>query len=65
MRILRRKSVQEKTGLSRSSLYALEAAGNFPKSIQLGPRAIGFLESEIDKWIAERVAASRRGKVAS
>jgi prophage regulatory protein len=47
VRILRRKATQEKTGLCRSSLYELEAAGLFPKRVQLGPRSVGFLEHEV------------------
>jgi prophage regulatory protein len=59
VRIIRRKATQEKTGLCRSNLYKLEAAGLFPKRVPLGPRSVGFLEHEVDKWIEERVAASR------
>jgi prophage regulatory protein len=33
-----------------------EARGEFPKRVRLGPRAIGWIEEEIDKWIAERAA---------
>jgi prophage regulatory protein len=33
--------------------------GDFPKQIQLSPRTMGFLKSEIDEWIAGRIAASR------
>ncbi len=57
--ILRRKQVQEITGLCRSGIYCLEAQGKFPKKIQLGARSIGFLRSEVDKWIADRIEASR------
>ena len=31
----------------------------FPKPIKLGPRASGWLESEINAWISERIAESR------
>ena len=55
-RILRRPKVQDRTGLSRSSLYAMMAAGTFPKPIPLGPRAVGWAESEIAAWLEARKA---------
>jgi predicted DNA-binding transcriptional regulator AlpA len=33
------------------------AAGSFPKQIALGIRAVGWLESEIDQWLALRISA--------
>lgn len=58
-RIMRRREVQRRTGLSRSSLYRLIASGSFPASIQLSANAVGWLEAEVSAWIAGRVAASR------
>jgi len=60
-RIMRRREVQRTTGLSRSSLYRLIAAGGFPSSIQLSANAVGWLEAEVSAWIAGRIAASRGG----
>ena len=57
--ILRLPQVIEKTGLSRSTLYALISRGEFVTKINLSPRTMGFLESEIDEWIAGRIVASR------
>jgi prophage regulatory protein len=39
--ILRRKQVQTRTGLSRSTIYLRIAQGTFPKAISLGARAVG------------------------
>ncbi len=58
-RILRRKQVQELTGLSRSTIYLRIAQGTFPKAISLGTRAVGWLESEVDEWLNSRVELSR------
>lgn len=58
--ILRLPETMARTGISRSSVYAFIKAGNFPKPIALGPRAIGFLASDIDHWIDTRVQASRK-----
>jgi prophage regulatory protein len=59
LRILRRKKVEIKTGISRSSIYDGIKRGTFPKPIQLGQQSVGWLESEIDAWLRERIAASR------
>jgi prophage regulatory protein len=58
-RVLRRPIVEEVTGLRRSTIYAAIAAGTFPRPIHLGPRAVGWLESDVDQWLAQRVAHSR------
>ena len=58
-RILRLPEVKKRTGYSRSTIYLLIDQGKFPKSISLGQRAIGWLESEIELWIEERIKASR------
>jgi prophage regulatory protein len=60
MSILRVPAVLNRTGLSRASLYRFIAVNDFPSQIALGKRAIGFLESEVNDWIASRVAARRK-----
>ena len=35
------------------------ADGNFPQPIRLGARAVGWIESEVDAWIRDQIAASR------
>ena len=57
--ILRRRLVEQRTGLSRSTLYQYMKDGAFPKPVQRGLRAVGWLESDISKWIAARVKVSR------
>jgi len=59
-KIIRLPKVQEKTGLSRSTIYEYLRQRNFPAQIRLGARAIGFIESEIDEWIEARIAESRK-----
>ena len=61
--ILRRHQVQQRTGLSRSTLYQYIKDGVFPASLQLGPRAVGWLESDISDWITARVKLARQGNV--
>jgi prophage regulatory protein len=56
MRFIRRNQVQQITGLSRSSIYAMVADGTFPKQIKIGRRAVAWLETEIDDWMHERIS---------
>ena len=72
MRILRRNAVTQKTGLERSAIYDRMQRGVFPKQVKLGPKAVGWLEHEIDAWIdaraaerdAERVISTEIGEIA-
>ena len=59
--ILRWPDVKGRVGLCRSRIYQLIEAGKFPKQIKLSERAIGWLESEINQWIEERIKV-REGK---
>jgi prophage regulatory protein len=54
--ILRRDVVEARTGLSRSSIYARVAAGAFPRQVFLGGKAVGWIESEVQAWIDQRIA---------
>lgn len=58
MQLIRLPEALARTGLSRSGLYAAVAAGTFPKPVKLGlnARAIAWPASEIDAWIADRIA---------
>lgn len=58
--ILRLPAVKARTGLSRSSIYAKVRTGEFPKPVSIGIRSIGWIESEIQQWIADCVKASRK-----
>jgi len=53
--IIRCNQVQKRTGLSRSTIYLRIQKGNFPKPINLGMRAVGWIETEIDQWIKDRI----------
>jgi prophage regulatory protein len=54
--IIRLPQAIQKTGLSRSTIYGLISSGDFPARIKLSPRTMGFLESELDAWIAGKAA---------
>ncbi len=58
-RVLRLKEVCKVTGLGRSYIYLLQAEKRFPHSINIGTRAVGWLEAEVAEWIEQRVKISR------
>lgn len=57
--IIKIKTVTEFTGLSPASVYRFAARGEFPKPIKLGQRSSGWLKSEVEEWICDRILASR------
>lgn len=59
MNVLRVAQVIHKTGIPRPSLYRMMAQGRFPRPIKLAERAVGWVERDVDHWIAERMAATR------
>ena len=61
VRFLRLPEVLERTGLSRSTIYVRLEQGRFPRPVSLGARAVGWIESEVDEWIRERIEESRDG----
>lgn len=49
--------VKARTGLSRSEIYRRIAAGDFPQPVKIGQRSTAFNAAEVDRWIADRIAA--------
>ena len=54
MGLIRRKTVEKITGLSRSSIYAMMSEGTFPKQIKIGRRAVAWRHEDIENWINEK-----------
>lgn len=48
---IRRKALEAKLGLSCSTIYAMMAAGKFPRPVKLGRRAVGWREQDIVDWL--------------
>ena len=61
--ILRLPTVKAITGLSRSTIYLRMSEGTFPEKISLGSRAVGWLETEVQDWLDERISVSRKEDV--
>ena len=57
--ILRLSEVKARTGLARSTIYDRIKTGSFPAQVSLGPRAVGWLASDVEDWIAGQVKRSR------
>lgn len=59
-RILRLKQVRDLTGLCRSSIYQLQAQKRFPQSVKISARAVGWVESAVQRWVEDKVQQSHR-----
>lgn len=55
-RIFRMKELCQTYGLSRSTIYRLIEAGRFPKPIKISAKAVGWISTELDEWLANREA---------
>ena len=53
--ILRLPEVKKRTGLARSTIYLRMNQGNFPKQLKLGSRTSGWIESEVEQWVANQI----------
>jgi len=60
-RLLRRREVLARVGLSQTSMYEQIAAGQFPAPIPIGQKAVAWLESEISEWVELRIAMRDNG----
>ena len=60
MRLLTKKVVSDRINYSGNHIDRMEADGRFSKRIKLGPNRVGWLETEVDDWIAERVRERER-----
>lgn len=58
-KMLRRKEVEKRTGLKRSTIYENMANGTFPNPIKIGARVVCWLEHEIEAWLQEQIRKSR------
>jgi prophage regulatory protein len=60
--IWRLHEVMARTGLKRSTIYDKMKKGDFPLSVSLGPRAVGWIADEVIAWINEQIDRSRNGR---
>lgn len=57
-RLVSKKELRTVCGIpyTPQHIARLEAAGKFPKRVQLGPNRVAWLLSEVDAWVSERIA---------
>jgi len=59
-RIVRMKVLLQRLGVGRATVYRwLSQDTTFPKPVPIGPNTIGWVESELDAWLQNRIRASR------
>lgn len=56
-RLLRRRQVEEITGMSRSTIYKMMQSGEFPRPVRIGPSAVRWRASDIVAWVESRPVA--------
>lgn len=56
VQIITRRQLPGIVPYSLSHIARLERTGNFPKRVRLGPCRVGWVESEVQDWLAERLA---------
>lgn len=61
-RLIRLPVVMDWTGLGRDSVYRLGKQGRFPKPYKIGQRASAWLESDVLRWIEERITNQAQSK---
>ena len=59
--ILRLPAVKQKTGQSRSTIYDKIKQKKFPAPVKIGERAVGWVEAEVEGWLAARMEERDRG----
>jgi prophage regulatory protein len=59
-RLVRIKEVEAICGLKRASIYNAVRLGTFPKPIKIGGRASAWIKQEVEAWVEQRIACSRR-----
>jgi prophage regulatory protein len=63
-RLLSAEDVRTRVGVSRTTIWREVRAGRFPAPVQISPRRIGFVEAEIDAFLARQRAGVRRSEAA-
>lgn len=57
--VLRLPAVCRITGLRRSTIYRMQESGQFPRRVKIGARAVGWIDREVQEWLANRALATR------
>ena len=52
-------TVMARTGLPRSTIYHKMSLDEFPQSVNLGLRSVGWDSEDVEQWIQDRIDESR------
>ena len=55
MKVLRKREVAERLGVSQMTLWRWEKASKFPRKVQLGAASVGYIQDEVDAWVRSRI----------
>ena len=61
-RVLRRDEVLALVSLSQTTLYRMVGRGEFPRQVQLGSRAVGWREADVEEWLDSRERVLAEGE---
>lgn len=56
MRVLRKREVADRLGVSIMTIWRWEKSNDFPKRVQLGLSSVGYLEDEVEAWLHAKAA---------
>jgi prophage regulatory protein len=56
--MLRLAQVLDATGLGKTKIYELQAKGDFPRRVKITSHSVGWVEEEVQAWLARRIAVS-------
>lgn len=59
-KILRMRTILQRTGLSRSTIYRKMKEGTFPNQVRISEHCSGWRESAISRWIADPVSYTEK-----
>ena len=65
MRILSKRQLKELVLYSPQHVARLEAAGKFPKRVQIGPCRVGWIEREVLDWLQARIQRREQAQTSS
>ncbi len=57
LRFMRLTEVIRMTGLRKTTIYQLQADGEFPQRVQITAHCVGWIESEVQAWLNQRAGS--------
>jgi prophage regulatory protein len=59
IRLLRLPQVIDATGLGKTTIYALQAEGDFPMRVKITAHSVAWVEEEVQVWLTARIERAR------